>query len=184
MLFGFIALNRYCWSVQCVGPTEFYWGVLWLNFLSICNCVLLKFCFKALCRLCFLPHQLLFKMSRLTLTWASARSSPREGTWSLGARWYLGVSLCVVTVLCLSMEPPQSRASGINSYFFCDSQGRRWFLCPGLGSVLALHSVQALLALFALDFTIWQCHLEGINKALFQGFCQELHIFFLSENIE
>lgn len=29
--------------------------------------------------------------------------------------------------------------------------------------------VQALLALFAWDFTIWQCHLEGINKAIVSG---------------
>lgn len=155
-----------------MGPTEFYWEILWLNFLSICTCVLFKFCFKALCRLCFMPYQLVFKMSRLILTWAS-EGAPRGGMWSLG------VSLCVVTVLCLSLEPPQSGASEINSQFSCDSQGRIWCLCPGLGSVLALHSVQALLALFAWDFTIWQCHLEGINKAIVSGVLSGVPYIFL-----
>lgn len=57
--------------------------------------------------------------------------------------------LSLWTALCLSLELAQSGVSGIDSWLSCDSHARRWFPHLGVGSVIALRSAQALLALFA-----------------------------------
>lgn len=157
----------------------------------MCNCVLLKFCFKALCSrllrwttfaLCLINWFLKCQgwpwpehQQGATSVQGHAWGSVIVGGYSVLSLW---------TALCLSLEPAQSGASGIDSWFSCDSHERRWFPRLWVGSVLALRSVQALLALLTWDFTIWQCHLEGINKAIVSRILLGLHIFSLSESIE
>lgn len=76
-------------------------------------------------------------------------SKEERGVWGLCDSWGFP---CVLSLLCLSLELPQSGVSGTNSYFSCDSQEGRWSVCPGLYSVLTLHSVKALLAFLCLRF--------------------------------
>lgn len=139
VLFGFIALNSILFGVYNVWVrpsfTGGFCGSISFQYVAVSfSNFALKPCAD------FIPYQPVFKISRLTLTWASVRRNVEPGGSVVAGNFSVCWGfLCVLSLLCLSLEPPQSGTSEANSYFSYDSQERRWFLCPGLSSVLVLH---------------------------------------------